>query len=106
MQKVCIIDNESDFPAFRVREYFDSLNLDCFISNSSRNGNIDIKLFVSDEDEILARSLLETADFIKVKDGCPMCGKAKYKTGSSIIHKFFNLKKKHNNYCRYCKFKW
>ncbi|MGL1890812.1 MAG: hypothetical protein OCD02_04260 [Spirochaetaceae bacterium] len=106
MHKVCIIDNESKFPAFRVREYFDDLNIDCFISNKSCDGKIDIKLFVSDKEDAIARVLLETANFVKHKNGCPMCGSSNYKSGSNIIHKLFNLKKTYNNSCRYCKFKW
>ncbi|MGL1892175.1 MAG: hypothetical protein OCD02_11155 [Spirochaetaceae bacterium] len=106
MHKVCIIDNKSELPAYRVREYLDNLYIDCFISNRSSDGNIDIKLFVSDKDEVLARTLLETADFIKVKDGCPMCGASNDIVGSNIIYKLFHIKRKHSNSCRYCRFKW
>lgn len=113
LQKVCIIDSQSEFPAFKVREYFnyfnyfDYFNIDCFISNNSKKGNIDIKLFVSDKEEALARVLLDTFDLSKSEDGCPMCGTSNYISGSSIIHKLFNLKRKNSDYCcRYCQFKW
>ncbi len=106
MSKVCIIDNQSELPAFRVREYFDKFNIDCFITNNSLDEKIDIKLFVSDKDETIAKVLLGNVEFFKAEDGCPMCGASNYGNDPGIITKLFNLKRKYNNYCNHCAYKW
>ncbi len=106
LHKVCIIDNQVEYPIFRIRKYFNSFNIDCFISNNSSDGNIDIQLFVCDKDEGLARALLEIVDFIVAKDSCPRCCSSKYISGNRIFNILFNLKKEQNNFCWYCKFKW